>query len=78
MEILRTKIDNEINKRQLVIQLFGLLVGGIIGLLFVPFSLKKPILIILGFYYCYVLLDNYIILNNRVNNLIKEMERRKL
>ncbi len=74
MEILRTKIDNEINKRQLVIQLLSLLIGGLIGLLFVDITVKTIILMLVGLYYAFVLLSNYIELNQTVNRLIKEME----
>lgn len=74
MEIIKIKIQNLINKRQLAIQLFAIVIGGVIGLLLIPLSLKTEILIVIGLYYSYVLLNNYIKLDSLIQQLIKDME----
>ena len=74
MEIIKIKIQNLINKRQLAIQLFAIVIGGVIGLLLIPLSLKTEILVVIGLYYSYVLLNNYIKLDSLIQQLIKDME----
>ena len=43
MDAYKIKIQNLINKRQLSIQLFSIVTGGVVGLLFVKFELKTAI-----------------------------------
>lgn len=74
MEIIKVKLQNLINKRQLAIHLFAIIIGGIIGLLFLPFSLKTELLFIIGLYYSFVLLNNYIKLDASIDKLIKDLE----
>ncbi len=74
MEIIKIKIQNLINKRQLAIQLFAIVMGGIIGLLLIPLTIKTEVLIVIGLYYSYVLLNNYIKLDSLIQQLIKDME----
>ncbi len=78
MEIVKIKIQNLINKRQLAIQLFAVVIGGLIGLLLIPFTIKTAIFTMIGLYYSYVLLNNYIKLDAAVEKLIKEQEANKI
>ncbi len=68
------KIKNLINKRQLSIQLFGIVTGGVIGLLFLPLQIKTIILLIIGIYYSVLLLTNYIKLDRLIDEYINKME----
>ena len=77
MELTKLKLENLINKRQLAIHMLSIVIGGIIGLLFLPQGLKTIILMILGLYYATVLSTNYVKLNNEIEKLIYEMEQTK-
>ena len=68
------KIKNLINKRQLSIQLLGIVTGGVIGLLFLPLQIKTIILLIIGIYYSVLLLTNYIKLDRLIDEYINKME----
>ena len=68
------KIKNLINKRQLSIQLFIIVTGGVIGLLFLPLEIKTIILLIIGIYYSILLLTNYIKLDKLIDEYINQME----
>ena len=68
------KIKNLINKRQLSIQLFSIVTGGVIGLLFLPLEIKTIILLIIGIYYSILLLTNYIKLDKLIDEYINQME----
>lgn len=74
MEIVKLKIQNAINKRQLSMQMLGLVCGGTVGLILLPLSLKTGIFIVLGIYYICVLLNNYLTLNKEVDFLINQLE----
>ena len=56
------------------IQLAAIVVSGVIGLWFVH-HYSKIILMLLGGYYIYVLLNNYVAINRKIEILIKEMEK---
>ena len=58
--ILKAKMENNINKRNLAIQLFSLVIAGTIGLFYIDISLKTIILFCLGLYYIVILINNYI------------------
>ena len=68
------KIKNLINKRQLSIELFGIVSRGVIGLLFLPLQIKTIILLIIGIYYSVLLLTNYIKLDRLIDEYINKME----
>ena len=68
------KIKNLINKRQLSIQLFGIVTGRVIGLLFLALQIKTIILLIIGIYYSVLLLTNYIKLDRLIDEYINKME----
>lgn len=74
MNTYEIRVKNLINKRQLSIQLFSIVTGGIIGLLFLPFNIKTAILFITGIYYCIVLLNNYTKLDKIIDEYINNME----
>lgn len=74
MNNLEIKIQNLINKRQLSIQLFSIVTGGTIGLLFLPLEIKTVILLITGIYYAVLLLTNYIKLDKLIDKHIELME----
>ncbi len=74
MEIVKIKIDNLINKRQLAIQMFGIVAAGIIGLIFMPISVKSVLFLIAGIYTAFILINNYIILDKLIDNNIKSLE----
>ena len=74
ISVLKTRVENNINKRQMSIQLAAIVVSGIIGMWFVD-NFLKLILIPIGFYYAYVFLSNYIVLDRKIENLINEMEK---
>ena len=74
MNNLETKIKNLINKRQLSIQLFSIVTGGVIGLLFLPLEIKTIILLIIGIYYSILLLTNYTKLDKLIDEYINQME----
>lgn len=54
--------------------MFAIVVSGVIGLWFVN-HYSKIILMPLGGYYIYVLLNNYVVINRKIEILIKEMEK---
>lgn len=51
--------NNHIQKRQMIISLFALLVSGTVGLMFLNNTLLKFILLTFVFYYIFVLFLNY-------------------
>ena len=77
MEVTKLKIENLINKRQLAIHMLSIVIGGIIGLLFLPTDIKTIILMLLGLYYAAMLSTNYVKLNNEIEKLIYELEQTK-
>lgn len=77
MNNLEIKIQNLINKRQLSIQLFSIVTGGIIGLLFLPLEIKTIMLLIIGIYYAILLLTNYIKLDKLIDKQIELMEKKQ-
>ena len=74
MNNLEIKIKNLINKRQLSIQLFSIVTGGVIGLLFLSLEIKTIILLIIGIYYSILLLTNYTKLDKLIDEYINQME----
>jgi len=70
-------INNEINRRQLVIQLLALCAGGTIGLAFIPLSIKSGFFIVLGLYYTIVFIINYINIDRKIDKMISELEEKK-
>lgn len=74
MDANKIKIQNLINKRQLSIQLFSIVTGGVFGLLFVKFELKTAILFVIGIYYSILLLSNYIKLDKTIDKYIAKVE----
>ena len=74
MDANKIKIQNLINKRQLSIQLFSIVTGGVVGLLFVKFELKIAILFVIGIYHSILLLSNYIKLDKTIDKYIAKVE----
>ena len=77
MDAYKIKIQNLINKRQLSIQLFSIVTGGVVGLLFVKFELKTAILFAIGIYYSILLLSNYIKLDKTIDKYTEKIEEEK-
>lgn len=74
MEFAKIKVQNLISKRQLAMQMFGICIAGVLGLLFIPFTLKTAILMIIGIYYCFILITNYLKLDSDIDKILKEVE----
>lgn len=74
ISVLKTRVENNINKRQMSIQLAAIVVSGTIWVLFID-NTYKLILILMGLYYTYMFLSNYIVLDKKIENLINEMEK---
>ena len=72
--ILKAKMENNINKRNLAIQLFSLVIAGTIGLFYIDISLKTIILFCLGLYYIVILINNYINLDKKIEKILLNME----
>ncbi len=69
--------DNLIQKRQMIMSLFALLVSGTIGLMFLHNTLLKFILLTIGFYYIFVLILNYSSNEEKLIKLLQKLERIK-
>ena len=59
LKAIKILTNNLIQKRQMVMSLFALLVSGTIGLMFLYNTLLKFILLTIGLYYIFVLILNY-------------------
>lgn len=77
MNLTEIKINNLISKRQLAINMFGIVAAGIVGLTFMQTTIKSVILLLAGIYVAIVLINNYVVLNYKIDKLIKDMEETK-
>lgn len=64
------KINNLIALRQLVTSVLVILISGVSGMLFLPNTSLKYILLTLGFYYIFVLLLNVSSVNRELNEYL--------
>lgn len=64
------KINNLIALRQLVTSVLVILISGVSGMLFLPNTNLKYILLTLGFYYIFVLLLNVSGVNRELNEYL--------
>lgn len=64
------KINNLIALRQLVTSVLVILISGVSGMLFLPNTSLKYILLTLGFYYIFVLLLNVSSVNRELNGYL--------
>ena len=64
------KINNLIALRQLVTSVLVILISGVSGMLFLPNTNLKYILLMLGFYYIFVLLLNVSSVNRKLNGYL--------
>ena len=64
------KINNLIALRQLVTSVLVILISGVSGMLFLPNTNLKYILLMLGFYYIFVLLLNVSSVNRELNGYL--------
>lgn len=64
------KINNLIALRQLVKSVLVILISGVSGMLFLPNTSLKYILLTLGFYYIFVLLLNVSSVNRELNEYL--------
>ena len=64
------KINNLIALRQLVTSVLVILISGVSGMLFLPNTNLKYILLALGFYYIFVLLMNVSSVNRELNGYL--------
>lgn len=74
IKIFELKVQELLNKRQIVLNMFTLLLSGEIGLLFIGYSTLTLYLFILGLYYILMLLNNYITINEKIYKLLKIKE----
>lgn len=75
LKAIKILTNNLIQKRQMVMSLFALLVSGIIGLMFLHNTLLKVILLTIGFCYIFVLILNYSSNEEKLIKLFKKLER---
>ncbi len=71
IKILELKTKNLMSKRQLVINILVVLIGGIIGLAFMPNGALKNIFIILGVLYAMVLIKDFLAIDIKIEKLLK-------
>ena len=64
------KINNLIALRQLLTSVLVILISGVSGMLFLPNTSLKYILLTLGFYYIFVLLLNVSSVNRELNEYL--------
>lgn len=74
IKIFELKVQELLNKRQIVLNMFTVLLSGEIGLLFIGYSALTLCLFILGLYYILMLLNNYITINEKIYKLLKIKE----
>lgn len=74
LKAIKILTNNLIQKRQMVMSLFALLVSGTIGLMFLHNTLLKFILLTIGFYYIFVLIINYSNNEKELNRYLRKLE----
>ncbi len=74
LKAIKILTNNLIQKRQMIMSLFALLVSGTIGLLFLPNISFKWGLFIFGVYYICVLIINYSNNEKELNRYLKKLE----
>lgn len=74
LKAIKILTNNLIQKRQMVMSLFALLVSGTIGLMFLHNTLLKFILLTVGFYYIFVLIINYSNNEKELNRYLRKLE----
>lgn len=71
LKIYELRVQELLNKRQMVINMLTVLLTGEIGLLFIRFSSLTLCLFILGLYYIIMLTNNYTTINNKLYKYLK-------
>ncbi|MDR1327014.1 MAG: hypothetical protein LBJ74_01260 [Heliobacteriaceae bacterium] len=74
MNKIEAKLEDLMNERQFTVHTFIACTGGTIGLFLLPFTLKTVPFIIIGLYYIFVLLSNYVNLDKCIKEIIIKME----
>lgn len=75
LKAIKILTNNLIQKRQMIMSLFALLVSGTVGLMFLNNTLLKFILLTFGFYYIFVLILNYNSNEEKLIKLLQKLER---
>lgn len=71
IKILELKTNNLISKRQLAVNSAVVLIGGIVGLAFMPNGFLKCGLIVFGIFYAVVLIKEFLIMNAKIEKLLE-------
>ncbi len=74
MKILELKIKDLISLRQLITQTLVILIGGVVGLFFIPESKLKYIVIVFGVFYVMVLGKNLYSTINKIDKYLYKKE----
>lgn len=73
LKAIKILTNNFIQKRQMIMSLFALLVSGTVGLMFLNNTILKFILLTFGFYYIFVLILNYNSNEEKLINLLQKL-----